>query len=274
MIRRLLLLLVIGCFCVRAEVIRFDTIDQSVVRERIENVPETNKRRYETIRRLFTESGCGGDNLIDQNTKGVKYPNVVCSLPGTLASTIVACAHYDYVDRGRGLIDNWTGASLLPTLFASLVKTPRRHRFEFISFTGEEQGLLGSQYFVKHLEREERATIHAVINLDSLGLGPTNVELERGNPALPNALGTVAKFFKIPLNPVNVHRVGRSDSDSFQDAHIPAVGIHSVTTPTLHILHSPDDNIKALKFSDYYDSYRLIAAYLAYLDTALDKDKE
>jgi len=45
------------------------------------------------------------------------------------------------------------------------------------------------------------------------------------------------------------------------------VMLHSITQQTLSILHSPNDNIGKIHFSDYYDSYRLIAAYLAYLDS-------
>jgi putative aminopeptidase FrvX len=256
----------------RAETIRYDVIHESIVRQRIENVPKKNRFRYETIRALFEESGCGRENLIDQKAKGAKYPNVICSLPGTSEATILVSAHYDSVENGMGLIDNWSGASLLPTLFASVRKVPRRHRFQFVAFTGEEDGLLGSKYFVKHLDPDDRGRIHAVVNMDSLGLGPTKVEIQRGDKTLLNVLAIVAQNFLIPLNAVNVQKVGMSDSDSFQNANIPAICIHSLTTETYPVLHSSRDNVRALKFSDYYDSYRLVAAYLAYLDEVLDKN--
>jgi len=34
-------------------------------------------------------------------------------------------------------------------------------------------------------------------------------------------------------------------------------------------LHSPSDTLAAIKMSDYYDSYKLTAEYLAYLDDVL-----
>jgi hypothetical protein len=37
-------------------------------------------------------------------------------------------------------------------------------------------------------------------------------------------LAVVAANFKLPLSVVNVHNVGKSDSDSFQDWKIPAIG--------------------------------------------------
>jgi hypothetical protein len=42
-----------------------------------------------------------------------------------------------------------------------------------------------------------------------------------------------------------------------------------VTEQTWSILHSPSDKMAAVKMNDYYDSYQLIAKYLAYLDDTL-----
>jgi len=35
------------------------------------------------------------------------------------------------------------------------------------------------------------------------------------------------------------------------------------------MLHTPNDNAKALKFDDYWETYRLLGAYVAYLDRNL-----
>jgi hypothetical protein len=37
----------------------------------------------------------------------------------------------------------------------------------------------------------------------------------------------------------------------------------------MQVLHSADDTLLAINMDDYYDSYRLIADYLAYLDGVL-----
>ncbi len=47
-----------------------------------------------------------------------------------------------------------------------------------------------------------------------------------------------------------------------------------MTQETWPILHSAKDTMSAVKIDDYYDSYRLIAAYLAYLDTYLGKEEK
>ena len=46
-------------------------------------------------------------------------------------------------ENGEGVVDNWNGASLLPSLFESLESQALRHTFRFIGFAEEETGLSG-----------------------------------------------------------------------------------------------------------------------------------
>jgi hypothetical protein len=267
--RWILVFIALGAF---AEGIRYRVLPTSVIEKRIGLVHGSNTERERTLSGLFSEAGCPADQLSEQMVKHIRGPNLICSMPGTLDSVIITGAHFDFVDAGAGVVDNWSGASLLPSLYESLKSEPRRHTFRFIGFTGEEKGMVGSNYYVSHLEKEERSKIHAMVNLDSLGTSPTKLETDRGDRRLENALAAVALSLKLPLNVVNVHQVGLSDSDSFQDRKIPAISIHSVTNETFRILHSSRDRLEAIHMDDYYESYRLIAAYLAYLDQTLDKD--
>jgi hypothetical protein len=79
----------------------------------------------------------------------------------------------------------------------------------------------------------------------------------------------IAAFLKLPLMGVDTSRVGGTDSDSFASARIPVVTIHSITQETLRTLHGSGDRLDAIRGPDYYDSYRLVAVYLAFLDTTL-----
>jgi hypothetical protein len=130
--------------------------------------------------------------------------------------------------------------------------------------------MVGSRFYVHELGKEGRQRITAMVNLDSLGLASTKVELDRADKKLANALAVIAADLKLPLNAVNVHNVGKSDSDSFQDSKVPTINIHSVTPETWPILHSPRDQMAAIRLDDYYDTYLLIRAFLAYLDATLD----
>jgi hypothetical protein len=87
---------------------------------------------------------------------------------------------------------------------------------------------------------------------------------------LLEALVNIAYAIKLPITAMNVDEPASSDSESFARYHIPRITFHSLTQQTAPILHSSRDKIDAVKLDDYYVSYRLIAAYLSYLDTYLD----
>jgi hypothetical protein len=105
------------------------------------------------------------------------------------------------------------------------------------------------------------------VNLDTLGLGPTKVWGTHSDTALMSRLWQVAASMKLPVDVVNVERVGSTDSESFVKYKIPRITIHSVTQETWQILHSKQDALPAIKMDDYYNSYRLLTVYLAFLDT-------
>ncbi len=262
------------CICIAltasGATIHYDTLPSALIERRLSSFRDTNIDLERTLRDLFTEAGCVDLKLTEQAVKHSKTPNLICILEGKLESAIIAGGHFDFIDKGKGVVDNWSGAALLPSLFQSLKSVPRRHRFIFIGFTDEEKGLVGSSYYVNQLTKDDLLHISGMVNLDSLGAGTTNMEMDRGDKRLVGALSTVAAAFKLPLSVVNVHLVGRSDSDSFQDKKVPTILIHSITNETLPILHSPRDQMAAIHIPEYYDSYRLIAAYLAYLDEVLD----
>jgi Iap family predicted aminopeptidase len=251
--------------------IHYDTLPSAVIERRLSSFRSTNIDRERTLRDLFIEAGCVDAQLKEQIVRHTKVPNLICTLDGKLDSLIIVGGHFDLAERGSGVVDNWSGSSLLPSLYQSLKSVPRRHNFVFIGFTEEEKGLVGSRYYVEQLKKGELRQISAMVNMDSLGTGTTKLELTRGDRRLADALATVAATFKLPLSVVNVHLVGRSDSDSFQDKKVPSLCIHSLTNETFPILHTVRDQMAAIRMPDYYDTYRLIAAYLAYLDEVLDQ---
>ena len=251
--------------------ITFETLPKSEIERRLRAYETDNIKREQKLHELFEEAGCSGDHLSEQTVKHTKAPNVICTVPGATDSAIVVGGHFDFVSEGKGVVDNWSGCSLLPSLFQSLNASRRRHTFVFVGFTDEEKGLIGSKYYVHEMAREDVRKVTAMVNLDSLGTDTTKVELDRGDKRLVNALAFVAKNLKLPLSAVNVHSVGQSDSDSFQDRKIPAISVHSVTNETFPILHTRLDQWEAIKMDAYYDSYLLLRAYLAYLDEVLDK---
>ena len=250
--------------------IHFRLQTREVVEGRLKAFSTKNSEREALIRKWFTGSGCKSANLSEQALDRKFPPNVICVLPGETQQVIVVGAHTDHVDTfGDGVVDNWTGAALLPALLYSLSAQPRHHTLIFVGFSGEEQGLAGSRYYVDHLTSDQRAHVEAMVNFDSLGLGPTEVWASHADKALLDALASVAEASKLPVTTMNVDDLGTADSESFARYQIPRITLHSVTQQTWSILHSPLDKLAAIKMNDYYDSYKLIAEYLAYLDDAL-----
>jgi hypothetical protein len=82
-------------------------------------------------------------------------------------------------------------------------------------------------------------------------------------------LTTIASAMHIPLQAVNVDRVGDDDTHPFWSKKVPVISIHSITQETWQVLHSAKDNVNAIHPNDYYDAYRLVAFYLDYLDASL-----
>src|SRR5260221_4607565 len=94
-------------------------------------------------------------------------------------------------------------------------------------------------------------------NLDTLGLGETEVWVSRADPNLVRLMDLAAVTMKLPVTGMNVERVGSTDSESFREKKIAAITIHSLTPETLPILHSAKDRIEAIHEDAYYRTYRL-----------------
>ncbi|MBM4123425.1 MAG: M20/M25/M40 family metallo-hydrolase [Nitrospira sp.] len=118
--------------------------------------------------------------------------NVVGMIPGRDsgdADILVIGAHRDHFGRQAGLLfpgadDNASGTAVLLEVARALTAsglTPKR-TILFISFSGEEQGLLGSRLYLRHpLLPLARTT--AMINVDHAGIG--NGTLTVGVTGLP-----------------------------------------------------------------------------------------
>jgi hypothetical protein len=252
--------------------VSYNLLSRDALQRRLNLYKGNDTAREIALRKLFTEAGCREANLSEQPVPQRKQPNVICTLPGSSSETIVVGAHFDHVSDGEGVIDNWSGASLLPSLFQSLNFSPRKHTFIFVGFTGEEEGLLGSAFYVGQLPKDQIARIEAMINLDTLALGPTKVWVSQSDPRLVGALGQLAQMMKLPIAGMDVNGFGESDEESFIRDKICTLTVHTLTPQTADVLHNPRDNPSAIRLSDYYDTFHLPAAYLAVLDAQLVAD--
>jgi len=247
-----------------------DFIPVPVLEKRLGQFQGTNLDRESRLRTIFSQAGCSKTNLTTVGIGRDQPPDVVCRLPGISPSEIIVGGHFDYVSRGQGVVDDWSGASLLPTLFQSFSKTPPRHTFLFIGFSNEEKGLIGSRYYVSHLSWKQQSRIRAMVNLECLGLNVAEVWAHHANPLLLRKLFLTARTLGFTLPIVNVERVGTDDAESFRRRHLPTITIHSLTQKTLGIIHSRKDQMSAINMGYYNENYRLVAAYLMVLDQTMN----
>lgn len=118
--------------------------------------------------------------VINNSIKKSTSHNVLAILPGSKRpeECVVYSAHWDHFGIGEpvkgdsiynGAVDNATGTAgllELATAFTRLPKKPARSLL-FLSVTGEEQGLLGSEYYASHPVFAPEKTV-ADVNLDVL----------------------------------------------------------------------------------------------------------
>lgn len=118
--------------------------------------------------------------VIEQSFTPTYAPNVIGVLKGT--DTTLACvvlsAHHDHegINNGKvmfGAVDNASGSATIMQIATMLNNAAKKglrpkRTIIFASFTGEERGLLGSQWYVNHPLVPMNKT-YAVLNLDMLG---------------------------------------------------------------------------------------------------------
>ncbi len=254
---------------VSAESINFSKLPATVINHRLEQVTNENKAREASLKKLFEQAGCTADHLIEQEIKGSDVPNLICTLPGETDSVVVVGAHFDAAPNTEGVVNNWSGAALLPSLYQSINKTPRHHSFVFIGFSSKEKDLKGSQSYVRSLGKEAGDKVKAMVNLDCLGLSSTKVWATDDNKTLTGYIAGVAQAVKLPVTGLNLKEVGQGDAIPFNKQNIPTLVVHSLTTDNYKILHTPQDTLAAVNRDEYYRTYSLLTAYLAFLDIKL-----
>ncbi|KIO78190.1 peptidase M28 [Pedobacter lusitanus] len=205
--------------------------------------------------------------------------NVVAVIPGTKRpqESIIYSAHWDHLGIGEkvngdsiynGAVDNATGVAALLELagaFRKLAKKPERS-IVFVSFTGEEQGLIGSEYYAKHPVYPVSQTV-ADINMDMMGIaGKTKdiVVYGYGQSELEDYAEVSAKkqgrvIVKDPVPSSGLYY--RSDHFNFAKVGIPSLftgsgvdnilhgrewGLKQVADYTKSRYHSPQDNFDAI----------------------------
>lgn len=207
--------------------------------------------------------------------------------PVLKSEVIVFTAHFDHLGIGvpvkndsvyNGAADNASGVSGLLELaeaFTKLQKAPRRSLL-FLAVTGEEKGLLGSEFYVEHPILPLEKTV-ANINLDIMGLGDTTgiVLYGKERSSLGEIFSQAAKESGLTVFPDELpeQRIFyRSDQYSFAKKGVPVIfsgfGIRrSGFDEFKTYYHRPNDDIH-LPFHYHYMKKHIQSIFLGALRAA------
>lgn len=107
--------------------------------------------------------------------------NVIGYINNKAEHTIIIGAHYDHLGLGaegslhrgetaihNGADDNASGVAVLLNLASKLKGVNTKNNYLFMAFSGEEMGLLGSNYFVKNPTIDTKK-VNYMINMDMVG---------------------------------------------------------------------------------------------------------
>jgi hypothetical protein len=204
------------------------------------------------------------------NALGGKTANVVATLRGTVDPHLiyVVSSHFDSVAIGPGADDDTSGTTALLEAARMLAKTPQPATIIFVSFTGEEAGLLGSREFVRRAAAEKLNVIGALNNdmIGWAGEGPQlNNTIRFSNPGIRDIQhGAAIQFTDLVLFDAKYYR--STDAAAFYEAWGDIVGgIGSYPILANPNYHQATDYLDTINQVQVTETAKVTAATLMYL---------
>jgi aminopeptidase YwaD len=202
--------------------------------------------------------------------------NVLALLDKGQKSTLVVGAHYDHLGHGisgslhrgepdvhNGADDNASGVAAMLQIALDLLDDSIQHNVLFIGFSGEERGLLGSNYFVKN-PTIAIDDIAYMLNMDMVGRLDTTKQR------------------------ISINGVGTSPAWDFIDSTLTVAGISAVTTesgtgpsdhmsfylsdmPVLHFFSGTHSDYHKPSDDEHLINYPGIMSIVAYMEEVIHR---
>ena len=235
------------------------------MRGRLDRLPGTNPEREAYVMDLFKLAGAKAEDIILQDIGHGKH-NIMVVKKGKTDRVIVVGGHHDKVEAGMGAIDNGTGSTMVANLYQALHDQQTDATIVFVAFGREEEGLLGSEAYLRSLTPEQKSKIDAMVNLDTLGVNGTFSWKNNSTRALLDRVKSVAAATHRDLTEAHLDG-GDADSSSFRSAGIPAITIYGASEDVIFdIIHTDRDTMGAFDLGHYKNSYLLVLDLVKSLD--------
>ena len=205
--------------------------------------------------------------------------NVIGYIDNQAENTVIIGAHFDHLGMGgqgslyrgeepqihNGADDNASGVAVMLQVADSLRDKYTGNNYLIISFSGEERGLLGSNYFVKN-PTIDLSKVNYMLNMDMVGRLREDSTLSVSGtgtaPVWTQYLNVLNNDFKLVLKESGV---GPSDHTSFYLQDIPVLHFF---TGQHEDYHKPTDDAEKLN----YEGMEKITSYIVQLVGELDDD--
>jgi len=216
--------------------------------------------------------------VIGSEEGGITGRNVAGYIDNGAANTVVIGAHYDHLGFGdagslhrgeraihNGADDNASGTAAIIQLATLLKEKSDNFNYLFLAFSGEENGLWGSNYFSKN-STVDLATVNYMINLDMVG------RLNEESTLAVNGVGT-SPAFTPGLEAANTDSlklvtsesgIGPSDHTSFYLQDVPVLHMF---TGQHEDYHKPSDDADKINYAGLVRVVRFIERLVDELDS-------
>jgi len=166
---------------------------------------DLNTKAAEWIQQQFQEITYKDVMLHRFGLGDLQRGNVVCTKAGDNSPDeyMIICAHFDSrmqelddsTSRAPGADDNGSGTVVILEAARVLASVRTRRSIQFVTFTGEEQGLLGSTAYAQYVHGQGQK-VRRVLNLDMVGhpvkQGVASIVIEQAMGGTPQDLESQA----------------------------------------------------------------------------------
>lgn len=208
----------------------------------------------------------------------VEVYNTVAELPGSEKpeEVVILGAHLDSWDLATGATDDGTGVSVVLEAARTLAKLGLRPKrtIRFVLFTGEEQGLYGSQAYVE-AHKDELERISAVLVHDA-GTGRVETLALQGNAQAYDVVKKAVAPLRqlIALKELSLQSSSGTDHRSFARRGVPGFFCSQERATYAQTHHSQSDTYDKVIRDDVVNGAQVLAVFaynIAQLDSLLPR---